>query len=491
VHEIILKPMEKNPPFESPLAIVDVETTGASSLYHRVIEVAVLRVEGWRIVRQFQSLVNPERFLSPTIEAVTGITNADLALAPRFADILEDLWPLLQDSVFVAHNARFDSAFLKQEFARAGRRFNPKCLCTVKLSRRLFPEYRHHDLTSIIERHGLTCEARHRALGDARVLFDFLALVRAQEGKASLEKTVHGLLRTRSLPPRMDPEVMQSLPESPGVYLLYGASGELLYVGKSKNIRERVLGHFSSDHELDMCQQVARVDARPTAGELGALLLELHLIKELHPIYNQASRSKKPLFVARRELTPEGYARLTLAEGDMIEPADASRVVAVFKNRSQAVRYLTEAAKSHGLCHKLLGLENPRSYCFGYQLKRCSGACVGEEPPDLYNLRFDRAFLRRRVAAWPFQGSIVIQERGGDGDSGEIFLIDQWCLLSSFSYSDFGQGPFIRGSHTFDYDSYKVLSRFLLDRRNRKTLRRPTREELHILLSEDPAFTAP
>jgi len=471
-----------------PLAIVDVETTGTSSVYHRVIEVAVLRVEGGKVVKRFQSLVNPERYISPFIEQITGITNDDVAEAPVFGRIAPKLLPLFRDAILVAHNARFDLAFLQSEFARLGKRFQPKTLCTVKLSRRLFPGARRHDLSSLIERHQLSCNARHRAMGDAEVVLGFLELVGKTVSAETLETVSAELLRSRTLPPHLDPEMVHTLPEGPGVYLMYGRHGQVLYVGMSKNVRERVLDHFSARRELDMCQQIGRLEARSTSGELGASLLELHLIKTLRPMYNQVSRSTRPLIVLLRAVDRAGYARIGLVEGEEVRPADAQRVMATFKNRRQAERFLSDAAKRHSLCHKLLGLEDSRFHCFAYHLHRCKGACAGEELPALYNTRLDQAFARRRVTAWPFAGSVMIREEGPDG-SGEAFLLDQWRLLGGIRYTEVGHEPFLDGTTVFDYDSYKVLARYLRNPAHRRAVRVLRTEELKEFLrltSDDP-----
>jgi DNA polymerase-3 subunit epsilon len=467
-----------------PLTIVDVETTGTSALYHRIIEVAALRVEGGRIVKRFHSLVNPERFISPVIEGITGISNHDVAEAPRFGKIAGALAGILRDAVFVAHNARFDYSFLKNEFGRLGKPFNARTLCTVKLSRALFPQYRRHDLSSLIERHSLRCEGRHRAMGDALAVYDFLSMLWSSTEHERLDGAVRSLLRERNLPSGIDRAAVDELPETPGVYLFYGAGGELLYVGKSRNVRDRVLAHFSTPRESDLCSQITRIETQPTAGELGALLLELHLIKERRPIYNQVSRSKKPLLVVRKVVTREGYDRLVFADGDSITPANAPGIMAVFKNRSQANRFLVETAKKFALCQKMLGLENPRGHCFGYHLKRCAGACQGEEPAALHNARLEKAFARRRVISWPFKSGVLIQEKELTDGRGDAFLVDQWCLLSSYRFSDYGQGGFMRWSHTFDYDSYKVLAKYIADRRNRKHLRPLTPQEMESLVRE-------
>ncbi len=471
-----------------PLAIVDVETTGASATYGRIIEVGVLRIENGVVVRTYQSLVNPDRPIPPSIEQLTGINNADLESAPSFRRIAGDLYDVLDDAVFVAHNARFDYGFIKNELRRAGIGYTARCLCTVKLSRLLFPEFRHHDLSSVIKRHDIECRDRHRALGDATAVNAFLRVLQDTHDPDRLAAAIRQIMKTAALPPNLDRETVEQLPEGPGVYLFYGSGGELLYVGKSVNLKARVQSHFSSDYsnarEMKMCQQVHRVEVKPTAGEFGALLLESQMIKELRPIYNQRSRQIRNIVAAKKEITGKGYAGISLEEIDHIDVAGESAILGIFRSTKQAKDYLHRISKEHRLCAKLLGLERTGGYCFPFHLHQCGGACMGEEEPALYNARLEQAFASRMVKAWPYAGGVLIEEKGDRPGEGEVFLVDHWCLLSSFKYSDFGLERHVSPPPRFDYDSYKILSRYLLDRQNRRKVRLVTRPEFERLLED-------
>lgn len=477
-------------PTDLPLSIVDVETTGQSAAFGRVIEVAVIRLEKGNVVKTFESLVNPERFISPVIEGLTGISNEDVAEAPRFSQIARRLYSILDGAVFVAHNARFDYSFIRSEFSALGIPFTAKCLCTVRLSRKLFSEHRRHDLSSLIERHELPCDARHRAMGDAKAVLEFLRHVGREIEAPHLERAFKDILKSSSLPAGVEKTMLDGLPEAPGVYLFHGKQGELLYVGKSVNIRDRVRSHFAGDgasaKEMTMCQQVQRVEHRETAGELGALLLESQLIKELRPIYNSMARQKRSLIVARRKVDRNGYHAVVLEEIDHIKPEESTSIMAVFKHMKQAQEYLSTVAKTYQLCNKLLGLEQTRSYCFSYHLKQCKGACVGEEEPETYNFRVEEAFGNRRVKSWPYEGGIAIEEKSHRGTRGEVFLVDNWCLVSSFKYSEFGMQEHIAGSHRFDYDSYKILSRYVLNESHRRNIRLISRKQFDALLEQTP-----
>jgi DNA polymerase III subunit epsilon len=461
---------------KEPLAIVDLETTGMSALYGRIIEIGILRVEGGKVKRTFSSLVDPDCYIHPMIEQLTGISNRDVENAPSFSSIAAEVAKLLSGAIFVAHNASFDYGFLKAEFARTGRDFSPHVLCSMRLSRRLYPQHRHHDLSSLIERHGITCTDRHRALGDARAVYEFLRLVEEEEDPERFDEAVRHVMKQKKLPVQVDRAMLADLPEVPGVYLFYGQKNELLYVGKSKNIRSRVLGHFSGDDRtargLEMCRQVNRIESRRTAGELGALLLESRLIKELHPIYNRASRSTRCLILARRTFTREGYLSVAIEKTDTIEASSAGDILAVFKSQRQVEEFLRAAAKEHRLCYKYIGLENKRGPCFGYHIHTCDGACVGEESPLQHNLRVEAAFAGRKVKAWPFRGPILIEERAPDGESSDAFLVDNWCLVGSGRSGDGGELFDRNPSQRFDYDTYKILLRFVMDRGHERMIRK-------------------
>jgi len=291
-----------------------------------------------------------------------------------------------------------------------------------------------------------------------------------------------------TVPRQLDREVIRSLPDTPGVYLFYGPKNELLYVGKSKNVRRRVISHFSlspaSGKELSICSQTHTVEARTTASELGALLLESRLIKDLQPIHNRVSRLKRKLLVLRRQETREGYASCDLQSVEVVNPWEVGGLLTVFKNRTQARSFLVEAAREYELCHKLLGLEKTSSCCFQYHLHRCKGACIGSEEPAEYNARFEAAFAERRVHAWPYPSGILIEEKGDEETGGEAFLVDQWCLISSVKFTDEGFRDVIPGANTFDYDSYKIILSYLHNAKNRKHVRRLTREQYYSILNE-------
>jgi DNA polymerase III subunit epsilon len=276
---------------------------------------------------------------------------------------------------------------------------------------------------------------------------------------------------------QVSPKIIASLPNSPGVYLFFGSQEELLYVGKSKAVRTRVRSHFSAAEERWLCRKVHRVEVRRTAGELGALLLESQLIKEMQPFYNRAQRQRRRLIVARRVLNKQGYIVVNLDAVDYLEVRESEPILGVFKHRTQAREFLDMIAKSHRLCPKLLKLEVTRGYCFSYHLHQCDGACMGEEDAAKYNARVEEAFEARRIRAWPYEAAVTIEECGADSDHREVFLVDNWCLIGGVRSSDgtFEKSP--QSPRRFDYDSYKILYSYMTDPRNQKSITGLTRQQ--------------
>jgi DNA polymerase-3 subunit epsilon len=464
-------------------AIVDVETTGASPVNDRVIELGIMRVEHGKVVRTINTLINPEKHLSPFITRITGINPDELLGAPTFEDVSEEVKEILSGAIFVAHNARFDYGFIKNELKRSGIAYNAKCLCTVRLSRKLFPDERKHDLSTLIERHNLMCEDRHRALPDAKVLWDFITKVRKDGREEELDIHAREILKENTLPQFLNEKSVRALPEGPGIYIFYGPEDEVLYVGKSKNIRYRVLSHFSGDgrstKEMNLCQQTVRIEARETAGELGALLLESELVKDWMPLYNRQLRKRTDLVIARLKGGGK-YSEVELVRANGINAAEQRNVLGIFRSVAQAKAFLREAAKEKGLCPRLLGAEKASKQnsgaCFSHQLGVCSGACVGKADKEEYELAFKAVFKARRLRSWPFSGPILIEEKIDD-EAKHSFVLDNWCLVADIR-SEPDNMVVIRYSPRFDYDAYKIFHRYVRDPLTKKRIKKISQKEL-------------
>jgi len=451
--------------YSQPLAFVDLETTGTHPTSDRVIEVAIVTLDDDGVVEEWSSLVNPGGRLPPFIESLTGIRSEMTADAPRFEEIAETIRERLDGRLMVAHNARFDYGFLKNEFARLEQRFVQQPLCTVKLSRRLFPTQRRHNLDSVIRAHGLDAGDRHRAMADARVLLQFLTHLYSTRPMDEVNAAIDAVVRRPSIPRHLDAAELDALPESAGVYRFYDERGTLLYVGKSKNIRSRVLAHFADDtrsnKEMRLSQQVRRIDFTETAGELGALLREAQEVKTRMPVHNRQLRRRQRLTAIRLQpnstpltqivdLAPEAF----VAGGDLF---------GVFRSRRAAQTCLRELAAAHRLCPKLLGIETHagRGPCFAHQLGRCKGACCGKEDPRVHLARLIDALSQYKIRAWPWPGRIAVRERSAEGRREELHILDNWCYLGTVDADD-QLDVFSGRPEGFDLDSYRILLRYLL-----------------------------
>ena len=434
------------------IAFVDIETTGLSSTHDRIIEIGIIRVEDNSIVQTYHSLINPQTFLPAEIERITGITTKELENAPTFRSIKQDILEILIDTTFVAHNVRFDYGFIKNEFKRENISFSSKQFCTVKLSRLLYPSAPRHNLDAIIQRFNLVCENRHRALDDAKVLFHFYQKLQENFPREHITSAIDICSRKPTIPPNLQGTDLDRLPENAGVYIFYDSNQTPLYIGKSINIRNRVLSHFAADitsqTEMSISQQVKHIETIETAGELGALILESQLIKKMLPIYNKKSRVKKELMCIKTKINDNGYQECYLESVSRIKPEDLSSFMGFFRSRKQAKMYLSELTKKYTLCEKLLGLEKTNGACFAYRLGRCKGACVTKESPLMYNMRFLTAFTATKITPWPFPGAVIIEEQQIN-EGKQYFIVDQWCLFGTIAVDEQGNKKKMRYKKQF------------------------------------------
>ncbi|WP_432719282.1 exonuclease domain-containing protein [Jeongeupia wiesaeckerbachi] len=465
-----------NPYYSEPLVFVDLETTGATPASDRITEIGIVQVDDDG-VRRWSSLVNPQQPIPPFIQRLTGIDDAMVADAPTFAELAETVLAKLQGRVFVAHNARFDYGFLKQECQRLGLRFSAPVLCTVKLSRKLYPKEFKHSLDALVARHGLAIDGdRHRALSDAALLPAFLDVALREHPVEVVQQAIAELLRQPRIPAGLDPAVIDELPETGGCYTFYAIEGAALLVGRSHNIRKRVLQHFAADarkpRELEMLGKLTRIDWREAAGEFGAMLDEARLIRTLKPVYNPRPKKSTGACVLRlsehdRALIPEV---VDLAALGQIDP-QRDFVFGPFRARRDAQRLLDKLADGTGLCRQLLGLE-PRPVvaapCSAQPLGKCRGACIGHEPLATHNARLLSLLAKHSFADWPYPGPVGLVE--GPEWAPEIHVIDRWCHLGVIHEAAELGALQAAGPAEFDFDAYKLIQ-FELKRRAGEVLR--------------------
>ena len=433
-------------------AFIDVETTGAKPLEDRVTEVAILRIHADGSLSRWQSLVNPGVAIPAEIQALTGITNAMVRDAPSFFDLRGDVRRMLEGAVFVAHNARFDYGFIKNEFRRVAEPFTADVLCTVRLSRKLYPDADGHGLDALILRHELRGFDRHRAMGDTAATVAFVSVAANDVGEDVVTAAIKSLLKTPSLPAQLPVDALKNIPDSSGVYLFYGINDLPLYIGKAKHLRERIRAHFSNDHmtpnDIRLSQELTRIEWLPTAGEFSALLLEAQLVKARMPLHNVNLRRRDKLGFYRLH-DDETNAPLEWLSAVQISESLAD-LYGPFSDKVSAKKWLMFAAREHQLCDHALGFSKPRGDaepCFARQVGRCHGACDGTETASQHRTRLRAALAHLAVPAWPFAGEAVFEERDIANDRCDVLVFDRWCAVSG--------GVRL----PFDADVYRLLKR--------------------------------
>ena len=442
--------------------MLDLETTGGSATHDRITEIALVRREHGEETARWSTLVNPGVRIPPFIQQLTGISNAMVQDAPSFSEVAPTVLRLLDGAVLVAHNVRFDHSFLLQEFERAGHRLQTKTLCTVRLSRRLYPQHKGHGIDALIARHNLHTQSRHRAMGDVDLVLQWLEQARTDIGQAALERAAAELLQGSSfVPPHLETP-LTDVPEGPGVYLFYGEGEIPLYIGKSVHMRQRVLSHFQASsrvgREMRILTEIRRIEWMETAGELGALLLESRLVKEMQPIHNRRLRRERNLSAWQLHDDPDFRPAVNLARIQDTDASDFGHLYGVYRSKKHAQDELRELAQLHGLCLQVLGLESGRGPCFASQIGRCRGACCGKESVPAHHARLQAALHAHRLKAWPFNSPVGIREHDAVSGRTEVHVIDRWCHLATVHDMDSAmEEASARRNLAFDLDTYRLL----------------------------------
>ena len=445
----------------APLTIfLDLETTGLSPKDDGITEIGVVIVEEGKPVREWSTLVRPAKPIPPEIARMTGISNEMVRDAPSFADVAPQLAALLEGGLLVAHNARFDYGFLKQAFAREDIAFFVPTLCTARLARELEPELESAGLDALAERYALKVTDRHRALGDARLAYALARHLAGSFDSDTMVAAVKRVLRRPSLPKHLAVDTLTRIPESPGVYLFYGLNEHPLYIGKAKSLRERVGGHFSGDWSSErgvrLSEELRRIEWIETAGELSALLLEAKLVRERLPSHNIKLRKRTEAVALRLD---DNLRRLDFPLVSDIAANAQNGLHGPFASRQSARTTLAMLAAEHHLCMKVLGLERRRraepadSPCFAFQVRRCLGACCGQEEPAAHWQRVRNAIAPLGLPAWPYDGQVELVETDPLSARKAVFALHDWRLVEDGSI-----GP-------FDHEVFRIVRPYIEGRK--------------------------
>jgi DNA polymerase-3 subunit epsilon len=364
-------------------AILDIETTGGQFNEEGITEIAIYKFDGHEIVDQFISLVNPEIPIQPFVVKLTGINNAMLQSAPKFFEVAKRIIEMTNDCIVVAHNASFDYRILRTEFRRLGYDFEAQTLCTVELSKKLLPEQPSHSLGKLVRALGIPMADRHRASGDALATVKLFKILLEKDLEKEIVKDFIKLEIEKGIAPKLL-DIVAKLPAKTGVYYIHNEKGNLVYIGKSRNIKKRINQHFTgtSTKCKKIQAEVFTVTYDETGSELIALLKESEEIKINKPIYNRAQRKSIFQLALYAEKDKNGYINLKLQKAD-----GRKKEITSFTSLQEGKNALFRITSHYNLCQKLTGLYHTKTNCFQYSIKECDGACIGEISPEEYNAR--------------------------------------------------------------------------------------------------------
>ncbi|MBZ9730581.1 GIY-YIG nuclease family protein [Salegentibacter sp. JZCK2] len=396
-------------------AVVDIETTGGKYNEEGVTEIAIYKFDGLKVVDQFISLVNPEKPIQPFVVNLTGINNDMLRNAPKFYEVARRIVEITQDCVLVAHNAKFDYRILRTEFKRLGFDFERRSLCTVELSKKLIPGQESYSLGKLVKALGIPLSDRHRASGDAQATVKLFKMLLAKDIEKNILKDAVKIEPKRQVDTRLV-YILEDLPGITGVYYFHNEEGEIIYIGKSRNIKKRVTQHFTNEHHKarQLQKEVSSVSFEATGNELAALLKENQEIKQNKPKYNKALKKNIFSHALYHSTDEQGYIHLKIAR------AGKNNSITTFSSLKRAKNVLERWVEKYELCQKLCSLENGKGNCFNYTIKKCRGACIKEESAESYNERV-RALIDRH--SYKNQHMLVI-DRGRDIDEKSALLVE-------------------------------------------------------------------
>ncbi|MGB0849866.1 MAG: exonuclease domain-containing protein [Bacteroidia bacterium] len=360
--------------------VVDIETTGGSH-GNRITEIAAVRTDGKNVLDSYETLINPGVFIPKSITLLTGITNDMVSSAPTFDDIAIELEEFLGDSIFIAHNVSFDYGIIKNHFEDLGMSFNRKKLCTVRLSRGIIPGHPSYSLGKICKTLGIENKSRHRAMGDTMATVELFFHLVEEDKEDFIFYSLNQLNREATLPPNLAKEEFENLPNTAGVYYLLGEKMNILYVGKAKDIKKRIVTHFteSSIKKAELLRKIHHVSFQETGNELVALLLESDEIKKHFPPYNKAQKYKSNNYHVCHYEGRDGVLRV-----DVFMQKYAENSIKSFTSMVMAKDYLYQLVEKSNLCPKYTGLERTKGAC--YLGSKCT-FCSGDETLEGYNHR--------------------------------------------------------------------------------------------------------
>ncbi len=363
--------------------IIDIETTGGQYNEEGITEIAIYKFDGHEVVDQFISLVNPEKPIQPFVVKLTGINSAMLRSAPKFYEVAKRIIEITEGTIVVAHNASFDYRILQMEFRRLGFDFKKPTLCTVELAKKIIPDLPSYSLGKLVRSLGIPMADRHRASGDAMATVKLFKMLMAKDSTKEIVKSFIKTEIKAGLSPKLL-DILEKLPSKTGIYYIHNEKGDLIYIGKSKNIKKRVNQHFTGVNAKSkkIQRDVYTVTYEETGSELIALLKESEEIKINKPIYNRAQRKSIFNFAMYSYINEQGYLAISIEKAD-----GRKKEITSFVSLQEGKNFLFKLTSENQLCQKINGLYETKSACFQYKIKECNGACIQLESHEIYNTR--------------------------------------------------------------------------------------------------------
>jgi DNA polymerase-3 subunit epsilon len=369
--------------------IVDIETTGNGIKGNKITEIAIFKYDGNDIIDEYTSLVNPQCEIPPFITGLTGIDNDLVRDAPTLREIAPEILAMTEGCVFVAHSVNFDYSVLKNEFQSLGLPFVRKKLCTVRLARTVFPGFSSYSLGKLCSSLSIPLIDRHRARGDAHAtVLLFKKILSSNASEEILKRFLNARSQEATLPPFLSRSQYDQLPSKTGIYFFKDAKGTIIYTGKAKNIKKRVLGHFydKSEKEVQMCRETAQIDFELAGNELVAFLMESSAIKKHFPFYNRAQKRQPPAYAIFSYEDRHGILHLAYNKAKAVP-----NPITTFYSLADSRAFLESICSEFSLCAKYCHLQEQVSQCSHFRVKSCDGICRGEETIVSYNRKVRRA----------------------------------------------------------------------------------------------------
>ncbi|MEP6583442.1 MAG: exonuclease domain-containing protein [Ginsengibacter sp.] len=367
-------------------AIVDIETTGGYAASNGITEIAVFITDGENILNHYCTLLNPVYTIPRYVEALTGITNGMVEYERPFSSIADELYELLADKIFVAHNVNFDYSFIKHHLAKSGYELNCRKLCTIRLGRQILPGLPGYGLGKICKHLGIENESRHRASGDAMATAKLFHHLLRCDKEGHIQAMLKAKSKEQSLPPNISATVVKQLPAEPGVYYFHDKKGKVIYVGKAKSLNKRVSSHFTNNkttrQKQEFLKQIFNISYQATATELMAFILESVEIKKLWPEQNRSQKRFEQSYGLYTFEDQRGYHRLCIEK-----KKKHIRPLYTFNLLTDGHALLRKLMLQFELCPKLCFLQSENILCQSLHENKCKGACEQREPVPLYNSR--------------------------------------------------------------------------------------------------------